>query len=215
MNELRAAIEALEGQGGLDPVQLSALVDRLQALLCKVLEEGRQRGDHLLTNDTPTGWAAKQCQLSRNAAADRLCVGRQLASLPEVDRALSAGEIGYQAASVLCHLQERLGEVGYKLDEGEWVKRGREWSLKSLSAEAAKTWHGVDPAGFNLKVEEAHERRQLYINECGDMYRPHLSHWTAGWKSAPGPLSKPRSTPWPSRWARTTPARPSSGARTR
>jgi Domain of unknown function (DUF222) len=47
----------------------------------------------------------------------------------------------------------------------------REWSLKSLRQEAAMTWHGIDPAGFNAKVEEAHERRQLFISECGDMYR--------------------------------------------
>ena len=102
--------------------------------------------------------------------------------------------IGYQAASVLCHLQERLGDVGYKIDEDEWVERARQWSLKNLSAEAAKTWHAVDPAGFNLKVEEAHERRQLFVSECGDMYR--IDGWlevSAGAivKAAIDSLSKP------------------------
>ncbi|HKW60224.1 MAG TPA: DUF222 domain-containing protein [Candidatus Dormibacteraeota bacterium] len=194
MEKLRAAIEAVEAQGGLDPAELSALVDRLQALLCRVLDEGRQRGDHMLSGNSPAGWAARECQMSKHAAADRLCVGAQLDKLPEVARALRSGEIGYQAASVLCHLQERLGDAGYKLDEREWVTRGREWSLKSLSAEAAKTWHAVDPAGFNLRVEEAHERRQLFINECGDMYR--IDGWlelSAGAivKAAVDSLSKP------------------------
>jgi Domain of unknown function (DUF222) len=171
MHELRAAIEDLERQGGLDPAQLSSLIDRLQALLCRVLEEGRQRGDHLLGGHSPSGWAARECHMSVNAAADRLCVGGQLDKLPQVEKALRSGEIGYQAVSVLCHLQERLGAVGYRINEEEWVEHAREWSLKNLSAEAAKTWHAVDPAGFNLKVEEAHERRQLFINECGDMCR--------------------------------------------
>jgi hypothetical protein len=50
------------------------------------------------------------------------------------------------------------------------VGRAREWSPRWL-AEAAKTRARGRPAGFNLKVEEAHERRQLFISECGDMYR--------------------------------------------
>jgi hypothetical protein len=171
VDELRAAIEALEAQGGLDPRELSALIDRLQGLLCRVLEEGRQRGDHLLGGHSPTSWAARECQVSMAAAANRLCVGGQLDRLPEVARALRAGEIGFQATAVLCHLQERLMGAGYTIEEEAWVEHGREWSLKSLAAEAAKTWHAVDPAGFELEVEEAHERRQLDISECGDMYR--------------------------------------------
>jgi Domain of unknown function (DUF222) len=171
MEQIRAAISELEAQGGLDPRELKALIDRLEALLCKVLDEGRRRGDHLLSGSSPTGWAARECQMSQNAAADRLCMGAQLENLPLVEKALRDGEIGFQAASVLCHLQERLAEVGAAIEEEEWVRRGREWSLKNLSAEAAKTWHAVDPAGFNLKVEEAHERRQLFVSECGDMYR--------------------------------------------
>jgi hypothetical protein len=114
---------------------------------------------------------AKQCQISKNAAADRLCVGEQLGRLPLVAEALSTGGIGFQASSVICHLQERLLEAGASIEEEEWLGRAREWSLKWLSAEAAKTWHAVDPAGFELKVEEAHQRRQLFISECGDMFR--------------------------------------------
>jgi hypothetical protein len=91
--------------------------------------------------------------------------------VPQVAQALASGEIGFQAASVICHLQERLAQVGAAIEEEEWIARAQRWSVKVLSAEAAKTWHGVDPAGFNLKVEEAHERRQLFVSECGDMCR--------------------------------------------
>src|SRR5256885_2939961 len=84
---------------------------------------------------------------------------------------LSTGEVGFQATSVVCHLQERVGEAGASIDEEEWVEKARRLSIKELSCEAASTWHAIDPAGFELKVEEAHERRQLFISECGDMYR--------------------------------------------
>jgi hypothetical protein len=112
MQELRDAIENLERQGGLDPRELRSAIDRLEALLCRVLDEGRRRGDHLLGGHTQASWAARECLMSLNAAADRLCVGAQLDKLPEVDEALRLGEIGYQAVSVLCHLQQRLGEAG-------------------------------------------------------------------------------------------------------
>jgi Domain of unknown function (DUF222) len=194
MREVQAAIDRLEAQGGLDARELRALIDRLEALLCRVLDEGRRRGDHLLSGNSPTGWAARECQMSHNAAADRLCIGAQLPHLPLVEQALRNGEIGFQAASVLCHLQERLSDAGAALEEEEWVERARQWSLKSLSAEAAKTWHAVDPAGFNLKVEEAHERRQLFLSECGDMYR--IDGWLelsagAAVKSAIDALARP------------------------
>ena len=174
MQALEEAIAAFERDAEdefVDPGRLSVAADRLNGKLCRVLAAAKKRGEHLLTGDSPTGWVAKRCKMSKNAASDRLCVGEQLAQLPQVAEALSSGGIGFQAASVLCHLQERLAEAGAAIDQEDWVTRAREWPLKWLSAEAAKTWHAVDPAGFNLKVEEAHERRQLFISECGDMYR--------------------------------------------
>src|SRR6266704_4452978 len=94
-----------------DLSRLSAVIVRLQA----------KRREHQLTGDSPTGWVAKQCQLSKSAAADRLCVGEQLGRLPLVAEALSSGRIGFQAASVICHLQERLVEAGASIEEEEWV----------------------------------------------------------------------------------------------
>src|SRR5438477_3191047 len=84
-----------------DPKRLSAVIDRLQATLGRVVDRGRRRGDHELARLTPAGWVARTCGLSRKTAGDRLCVG-QLDSLPQVAKALAKGEIGYQAASAIC-----------------------------------------------------------------------------------------------------------------
>ncbi len=117
LQALETAVATFERQADDDFVdlrRLSAVIDRLQAKQCRVAAAAKKRGEHQLSGHSPSGWVAKQCLLSKSAAADRLCVGE---------------------------------------------------------AEAAKTWHAVDPAGFDLKGEEAHERRQLFISECGDMYR--------------------------------------------
>ena len=154
-----------------DPVRLSAVINQLEAIRCKVVHRATLRGEHLLAGQSACTWVARRCQMSKNAAADRLCIGAQLEKMPRIDAALSSGEIGLQAASVICHLQDRVEQAGGSIDQEEWVTIAADSSIKSLSAEAACTWHGIDPSGFNAKVEEAHERRQLFISECGDMYR--------------------------------------------
>src|SRR4029077_6846654 len=181
MQNLESAVADFEASADLDyvdPARLSSVVNRLQGVLSKVVHRATARGDHMLAGQSSSTWVSRQCQMSKSAASDRLCVGEQLETLPRVAGALSSGEIGFQAASVICHLQERIAQVGAVVDEEQWVGMAREWSLKNLSQEAAIPWHGVDPAGFNAKVEEAHERRQLFVSECGDMYR--VDGWLEG-----------------------------------
>ena len=177
MQKLLAAVRDFEDEDDdfIDPRALSSVVDRLQAKLCRVVAAATKRGDHLLAGKSATSWVASECQMSKNAAANRLCVGQQLAAMPRVSAALSSGEIGFQAAAVICHLQQRVAEAGGYIDEEAWVENARGFSIKDLADVANSTWHAVDPAGFQAKVEEAHARRQLYISECGDMYR--LDGW--------------------------------------
>src|SRR3989442_8068066 len=82
-----------------DPKRLAAVIDGLQGDLCKVLDRGRKRGDYQLARLSPASWAARTCALSRHSAADRLCVGKHLASLPQTPAALVQGQLGYPAAS--------------------------------------------------------------------------------------------------------------------
>src|SRR2546428_11909530 len=102
-----------------DPKRLAAVIDGLQGDLCKVLDRGRKRGDYQLARLSPASWAARTCAMSRHSAADRLCVGKHMASLPETSAALAKGEIGYQAASALCHPRAQLGARGQPHNEGE------------------------------------------------------------------------------------------------
>src|SRR5947209_7266219 len=98
MDELESAARDFERDADDDLVdagRLARVIDRLQAKLCRVVESGRRRGDYQLAGLSPASWVARTCGLSRTAAADRLCVGRQLDDLPELSRALAAGEIGY------------------------------------------------------------------------------------------------------------------------
>src|SRR2546428_10287531 len=125
LEKLEAAVREFRHSADLafvDPKRLAAIVDGLQGDLCQVLNQAKKRGEHLLTGQTPCGWAAQTCRLTPNSASDRLCVGKHLEAMPHVAEALSSGEIGYQATSVICHFREQLREdLRENGDDELWV----------------------------------------------------------------------------------------------
>src|SRR5438067_12560595 len=181
-----------------DPRRLSAVIDRLQGKLCRVVDAAKKRGDHLLAGQSACSWVAAQCQMSKTAAADRLCVGEQLANLPEIAQALGSGQIGYQAAAVICHLSEQVGEKRQYIDQEHWIGYAQRFSLKDLrylTYEARVRW---DCEGFEDQTEEDYELRSMDISETtGGMYR--LDAWLdpvggAALKAAIESLSNPLGT---------------------
>jgi hypothetical protein len=157
-----------------DPGRLSSLVDSLQGTLCEVLNRAKKRGHHLLTGQTPCGWAAQTCRLTPNSASDRLCVGKHLEAMPRVAEALVSGEIGYQATSVICHFREQLREdLRENGDEELWVNHAKAFSIKELKLVADNALYVLDPDSFDRLVEEDYEKRFLSISESGGMF--HIS----------------------------------------
>src|SRR2546426_5481252 len=178
-----------------DPGRLSAAIDRLQGKLCRVLGAARKRGDHLVAGQSACTWVAVQCRMSKTTAANRLCVGEQMGNLPRVAEALSSGQIGYQAAAVICHLSEQVGEKREYIDQEHWIGYAQRFSLKDLrylTYEARVRW---DCEGFAQQTEEDYELRSLDISETtGGMYR--LDAWLdpvggAALKAAIESLSNP------------------------
>src|SRR5256885_1442795 len=115
-----------------DPRRLSAAIDRLQGKLCRVVSAAKKRGEHLLAGQSACSWISAQCQMSKTSAADRLCVGEQLGNLPEIAHALSSGQIGYQAAAVICHLGEQVSEKRLYIDEENLIVYALRVSSKHL-----------------------------------------------------------------------------------
>src|SRR5258708_13845658 len=103
----------------------------------------------------------------RNTAADRLCVGEQIESLPKVAEALRSGEIGYQPAAIICHLREQLAEKGEHLIEEDWVGWPRQYSVHRLRELARFERHVVDPDGFLTDENANFDRRHLPPSQTG------------------------------------------------
>jgi hypothetical protein len=166
-----AQIEGLD-DGEIDPKQLSSVVDRLQLKFCRVVNQARERGEHraFSPNISAVGWVAEICSMSRNSAADRLCVGKQIESLPKVAEALRSGEIGYQPVAVICHLNEQLAEKADRVVEEDWVGYAQTFDVRKLRDLAAITRHVVDPDGFVRDQNEDFEGRGLHISQTDSMF---------------------------------------------
>ena len=171
LEKLKAAVRDFQDTADLDfvdPKELSGLVDSLQGTLCLVLNEGRKRGEYQLARLSPCSWAARICGMSRNLASDRLCVGKHLESMPETSAALASGQIGYQAASAICHLRDQLGDRWDPANEAEMVDNARRFSVENLRLCCRHARHVADPDGFDRDTEGDFERRWLNVSPMLD-----------------------------------------------
>ncbi|MGH7761501.1 MAG: hypothetical protein ACREOY_08810, partial [Candidatus Dormibacteraceae bacterium] len=120
-------------QRSVDPKRYRAVIDSLDGDFSAVVRDAKRSGEHLVAGSiSAASWIARTCGMSISSAADRVCVGEQLESLPRVAAALSSGDISFQAASALCHLHERLGEQREGFDEEEMLGYAREFSVFEL-----------------------------------------------------------------------------------
>ena len=152
-----------------DPKRYRAVIDSLDGDFGAVVRDAQKSGAHLVDgNIAAASWIARTCNMSVTSAADRLRVGEQLESLPKVAAALASGDIGYQSASVLCHLREQLGDKRDRFDEEEMLGFAREFSVFGLRRLCRVARHVADPDGFFNEAEENYLRRRLHISQMSD-----------------------------------------------
>src|SRR6202158_5240553 len=180
-----------------DLPRLRAGMDGLEKEFSAMARRAKQRGDHFLSGTaTAATWISRTCNMAVTEAADRLRVGEQLESLPKVAAALSSGEIGYQSASLLCHLRDWLGEKRDLFDEDEMLGHARDYSVFDLRKLCKAPQHAADPDRFFEDAEADYTRRRVHVSPMPDgMYAvdgildPECA---AAFKTATDPLSKRR-----------------------
>jgi Domain of unknown function (DUF222)/HNH endonuclease len=175
LSKLQAAVREFVARedSHVDSKDLRVVIDTLEGEFSKNARHSQQVGEHLVGgNITAASWIARTCAMSVNSAADRLCVGEQLESLPKVAAALAAGEVGYQSVSILCHLRDTLGDKRDLFAEDEMLGYAREFSVFHLRQLCNVARHVADPDGFFNEAEENFTRRRLHISQMSDgLYR--------------------------------------------
>src|SRR5260221_3820331 len=170
LDKLRAAVGELRTwDEPADNKELRVVIDSLEGVFSTNARRSQLAGEHLIGgNISAASWIARICGMSINSAADRLCVGEQLESLPRVAAALRSGEISFRSTSVLCHLREQLGEKAKLFDEDEMLQYAREWSVFHLRKLCTAARHDADPDGFFNDAEESFTRRRFHVSEMSD-----------------------------------------------
>ncbi|HEX2646640.1 MAG TPA: hypothetical protein VHO95_05400, partial [Candidatus Dormibacteraeota bacterium] len=168
MQLLPAAVAEVEAETEVDLAELRSFIDRLEIVFSKAASRAISRGDYVGTGRTPTAYIGRLCGMSRRAAADRLCVGRNLESLPETTTAVQKREIGYQAASAMCHLREQLGDKWDPENEAMTVDTARRFSVERFHFLCRRARYAADPEGAEKASMEDFERRWLEVEQILD-----------------------------------------------
>jgi uncharacterized protein DUF222/HNH endonuclease len=171
LSELQAATANFQARQDrpVDLKGLRAVIDALEAEFSTEARRVQAGGEHLADGSaTVVTWLSRLCGMSASSAADRLCVGQQLESLPKLAQALSSGEIGYQSASLLCHLRDQLGEKRDRFDEEQMLELARQHSVGSLRFLCRYARHVADPDGFFADAQADYRRRRLHISPLVD-----------------------------------------------
>jgi len=169
--ELQKAIRQFQGRQDrrVDSKGLRQCIDALEGESAAEARAAQVAGDHHAGgNQTVVGWLSRLCGMSATSTADRLCVGKELESLPRIAGALRTGEIGYQSTALLCHLRDQLGDKRELFVEEEMLEHARNLSVGSLRYLCRYARHVVDPDGFFNEAEADFTRRRLDISQMGD-----------------------------------------------
>src|SRR3989442_510494 len=171
LSKLQAAVREFQVRDDrrVDPKGLRAVIDALEGEFATEVRDAQKSGDHQVNgNITAAAWISRTCGMSVTSAADRLCVGEQLQSLPKIAAALSSGEVGYQSVSVLCHLRDQLGDKRDLFNEEEMLGFTRQFSVFNLRMICRVARHVADPDGFFNEAEHDYSRRRLHISLMSD-----------------------------------------------
>ena len=152
-----------------DAKRLRVVVDALECEFSVEARDCQVAGDHLAGgNQTVVGWLSRLCGMSATSTADRLCVGKQLESLPKIAEALRDGEVSYQSTALLCHLRDQLGAKAELFDEDEMLEHARNFSVGRLRYLCRVARHVADPDGFFNDAEADFSNRRLEISQMQD-----------------------------------------------
>src|SRR5579859_55877 len=148
---------------------LRSCIDALELEFSSSARKFQVQGGHVADGAAGVvSWLSRSCGMSGNSAADRVCVGKELESLPKVAEALASGLIGYQSAAVLCHLRDQLDDKRDDFDEEMMLGFAREHTVANLRLLCRYALYASNPDGFEREREFDFGRRRLHISAMDD-----------------------------------------------
>jgi hypothetical protein len=180
LNDLAAAIERFVGSPRVDrtPDALADELTRLRHLIdlleLRFSDTASAFADTNAWEDwgsvSPIQWIRYECKMAGGAAADRVCVGEQLARLPLSGQAVAEGQIGFAHLAVIARTADALtnSDTATGFDEQLVLNEAKALSVGRLWRFCHHVRHAADPKGFATDEADAVERRRLQLSPCED-----------------------------------------------
>ena len=161
---IRAADAAELGEGLIQIREVG--IDPLEAVFAKGLRRFDKSGDYKADGAlSAVAWVRERCNLSGGAAAERVNVARQLETLPQIEKALAKGNVGYQHVALIARAAENVGSAPVQKEEQNLLKAAQTMDPGRFAAVAKGFEHRVDAAAALLEANHAYERRYLHLSE--------------------------------------------------
>ena len=161
---IRAADAAELGEGLIQIREVG--IDPLEAVFAKGLRRFDKSGEYKADGAlSAVAWVRERCNLSGGAAAERVNVARQLETLPQIEKALAKGDVGYQHVALIARAAENVGSAPVQKEEQNLLKAAQTMDPGRFAAVAKGFEHRVDAAAALLEANHAYERRYLHLSE--------------------------------------------------
>jgi len=175
---LKAAVAAFRGRDhtaftttarGEELRELREVIDALELEFSSSARAFQAQHGHLADGfPGVVSWLRQNCKMSGTSAADRVCVGKELESLPHTAEALATGRLGFQSAAAICHLYEQAAEKREDLDELALVTHAEQMGVAEVRDLCRRVRYAVDPEGSQRDEEFNFSRRRLHISALSD-----------------------------------------------
>ena len=161
---IRAADAAELGEGLIQIREVG--IDPLEAVFASGLRRFDKSGEYKADGAlSAVAWVRERCNLSAGAAAERVSVARQLETLPQIEKALAKGDVGYQHVALIARAAENVGSAPVQKEENHLLKAAQTMDPGRFAAVAKGFEHRVDAAAALVEANHAYERRYLHLSE--------------------------------------------------
>ena len=161
---IRAADAAELGEGLIQIREVG--IDPMEAVFASGLRRFDKSGEYKADGAlSAVAWVRERCNLSAGAAAERVSVARQLETLPQIEKALAKGDVGYQHVALIARAAENVGSAPVQKEENHLLKAAQTMDPGRFAAVAKGFEHRVDAAAALVEANHAYERRYLHLSE--------------------------------------------------
>lgn len=154
-----------------DLLHLHRAIQRLEAVFVDRLRVFDQTNAYASPCDpglTAASWLRNNCNMSPQAAAQRVRVARQMAELTDTADAFAAGDISFEHAAVIAATAEDVGPEIARDAQQHLLPVAREVDPQRLRRVTSHLRHCLDPDGYLDDANRSHVRRYLHLSETMD-----------------------------------------------